>query len=222
MPRVIALLFVAVFSLNIYCQDRSALADSILVLQESIDNHPDNIDFRLQKAALNMQLDQWEYAKDEYDYVLTIDKKNAVALYFRAFANTKLGRYKFARADYELLLTIVPDCYEAQIGLALLYDKDKHHTKGLDLLNALCETYPWRAEAFAARAGIEKDRKMLEAAEYDYSIAVELQPNNVDYRLCRVDIRILLHLYDEAQQDLDTLIAQGIPRPALAEFYDRL
>ncbi len=167
-------------------------------------------------------MEQWDYAKQEYDYVLKLDPHNVSALYFRAYVNTKMGRYNFARLDYENVLTIVPGNFEAQLGLALLNEKDKHYTQALDGLNVLCDNFPDRAEAFAARAGVEKDRGMLELAEYDFGEALKLEPCNRDYRVSRVDVRLLLGRKDEAKEDLDELVKQGISRPELEDFYRRL
>ncbi len=220
MKRLI-LLPILLFSLSTWAQTQQELRDSLAAATERLAFHPDSIDLRLIKAGWNIQLQQWDYAKEEYDYVLKLDKKNISALYFRAFVNTKLGRYNFARLDYETLLTIVPGHFEAQLGLALLNEKDQHYTEALDLLNSLCENYPHRAEAFAARGGVEMDHKMFTPAEFDYTQAIDLEPNNVDYRLARADARIKLGRKDEAREDLDYLVSIGVARPRLAEFYER-
>ncbi len=216
------LLFSTLLCLTTYAQTRQELHDSLTIAAERLAYHPDSIDLRLAKAGWNMQLEQWDYAREEYDYVLKLEPKNVSALYFRAYANTQLGRLKFARLDYENLLTIVPGHFEGQLGLALLNQKDKHYTEALDLLNALCDSNPDRAEGFAARAGVEVERKMFELAEYDFSQAVDLDPYNVDYRLARADVRIRLNRKAEAREDLDELIRQGVKRPALEDFFRRL
>ena len=90
---------------------------------------------------------------------------NPAALYFRAFTNTKLGRYKFARLDYTNLLTIVPGHFEALLGLALLNDLDNRKTEAMDQANMLVEQFPDSAVAYAARAGMELERKQYLLAE---------------------------------------------------------
>ncbi len=86
----------------------------------------------------------------------------------------------------------------------------------------LVEAHPDSATAYAARAGIEKDRGMLELAEYDYGKAFELDRKNIDYLINRADIRISLCRMSEARRDLDLATKLGYPRPALTEFYRRL
>ena len=44
-----------------------ALRDSLAQATEVLAYYPDSIDLRLKKAAWNIQLKQWQYAKDEHD-----------------------------------------------------------------------------------------------------------------------------------------------------------
>ena len=70
-------------------------------------------------------------------------------------------RYNFARLDYQNLLVLVPGNFQAQLGLALLNEKDKHYTEAYDGINSLIEQYPDSAMAYAARGGMEKERVCL-------------------------------------------------------------
>ncbi len=200
---------------------REALRDSLRQAIETLSYHPDSIDLMLKKASWNMQLEQWQYAKDEYDKVLRIDPANVAGLFYRAYANDRLLRYKFARLDYETLLGIVPGNFEAQLGLALVNQKDKHFTEALDGINRLVTAFPDSAVAWAARAGMENERGQLELAEYDYSEALRRDPGNADYLLNRADLRIKLRRKDDARHDLDALVKQGTPKMALKEWYDK-
>ena len=91
--------------------------DSISVLIQQLDQHPNSIDLRLKKAEANINLSQYDYAIDEYSKVLKLDDKNLAALYFRAFCHTQLRHYDMARADYEAFLAIQPEHLEAHLGL---------------------------------------------------------------------------------------------------------
>lgn len=217
--RAIFSILLLVCSLGLHAQSQKALRDSLAVASDSLAFHPDSIDLRLKKAAWNLQLEQWEYARAEYDYVLKLDDRNVAALYYRAYVNEKLRRYKFARLDYQNLLTIVPGNFEASLGLALLNQKDKHYTEALDMLNALCDHFPNKSEAFAARAGVEVERNMYELAEYDYSQAFALEPSNTDYLLARADVRLKMNHKLEAREDLDQLVRMGVSKPTLSKLY---
>ena len=143
-------------------------------------------------------------------------------LYFRAFTNTKLGRYKFARLDYTNLLTIVPGHFEALLGLALLNDLDNRKTEAMDQANMLVEQFPDSAVAYAARAGMELERKQYLLAEYDYTQALLRDPTNEEYILSRIHIYIVGQRWTEARRDLDLLVSWGVPRTSLQAYYEAI
>ena len=212
----------ALASLSSIAQERSQLRVSLSKALETLAYHPDSVDLILKKASWNIELGQWQYAKDSYDDVLRLEPYNPAALFFRAYANEKLNRLNFARLDYETLLTIVPGNFEAQLGLALLNFKDKHFTEAMDMANRLVSQFPDSAVAYAARAGMERERGMTELAEYDYTEALRRDSANTDYLLSRADLRIQLRMWDDARRDLDKLVALGIPQSSLKAFYRRL
>lgn len=206
---------------NVHGQTYEEMKDSLEAATKLCEKYPDDNDLRLRKASWNIMLEQWEYAQREYDIVLSRDPANVAALYFRAFTNEQQKRYKYARQDYEKMLKIVPGNFNGLLGLALLNQKDMHYTEAMDIINRLVEQHPDSAVAYAVRAGMEQERGMLELAEYDYGEAMRLSPDNTDYIINRVDVRILMGRFREAREDLDLAVKKGIPRPALAELYDK-
>ena len=212
-------LLLSIFSLCASAQANQQLRDSLSAATELLSYHPDSLELRMKKASWNVQLEQWDYAKSEYDYVIGREPANIAARYYRAFVNEKLRRYSFARLDYEAVLTIVPGNFEATLGLALLNQKDNHHTEALDLINRLVDNFPDSAVAYAARAGIEKERKMLTLADYDFEQASKLDPDNVDYKLNRIELLIAMKRNDEALRILNALSASGFPMGQLRKYY---
>ena len=201
---------------------QTSLRDSLSILSAQLDQRPDDVELRLRKAAINMQLSQFDYARHEYDIILNSQPNNLAALFYRAYANERTRRHAYARQDYQRLLAIVPAHFEARLGLALLCQQDKRYTEAMDHLNMLCQQHPDSAIAFAARAGAEADRGYVELAIHDYSKAIQLQPENTDYLLSRADLYIRQRDYQHARSDLQQLTHLGIPRPALEDFYKRL
>ncbi|EGN58162.1 hypothetical protein PRBRB14_26230 [Hallella multisaccharivorax DSM 17128] len=217
-----AILFAFWLPVAAEAQTSNPLRDSLKVASERLSFYPDSIDLRLRKAAWNVQLEEWQSAKSEYDIILSHNPVNIAALYYRAYCNDRLGRYDFARLDYQNLLALVPGNFEARLGLALLNEKDRHFTEALDGINQLVSAYPDSAVVWAARAGIEGERGMNELSEYDYSEALKRAPDNKDYLLARADLRIKLRRFADAQADLDTLVRLGTPRAALKDWYDKV
>lgn len=217
---LLALFFV--FAVGCRAQTRSELRDSLKEAAERLAYYPDSTDLRLRKAGYNLRLEQWEYAKEEYDRILNADPVNPAALFYRAFVNEKMHRNGFARRDYESLLAIVPGHFEGQLGLALLNQKDRRFTEALDQMNRLVGMYPDNAVGYAARAGVELEQGMAELAAFDYEEALKRDAGNKEYRTDYAEALIRAKRTAEARRQLDTLVRMGVARTALADFYRRL
>ncbi len=220
--RNLVVFFFLLSILTVNAQSRQELRDSLKVATDRLAYHPDSIDLRLKKASYNLQLEQWSFAKEEYDYILNRYPNNLTALFFRAYTNERLYRYAFARLDYENLLLLVPAHFESRLGLALLNQKDKKYTEAMDQVNLLVSQHPDSALAYAARAGMEVEREMLSLAIYDYTEALLREPKNTDYLLARADLYIRERRFTDAKKDLDKLVSMGIPKPSLKDYYKRL
>lgn len=202
-------------------QTRQQWRDSLSVVNEMIASRPYSSDLHLRKAAINLELEQWDYAADEYSLVLQKEPDNPAALFYRAYANTNMRRYDLARTDYETFLQLAPRNMEAMFGLAYVYNKLERSVDALDLLNRMVELHPDSAVAYAARAGQEKEMQSYDAALYDWTQAVRLQPENTDFLISKVDILLILGRKDEAKADLDSAVRRGVPRGLLREWYSR-
>lgn len=217
--KIVMIALVLALSSTLQAQTRKQLRDSLATAVEALSFHPDSTDLRLRKASWNIQLEEWQYAHEEYDYILRRDPNNVAALFYRAFVNEKQKRYKFARLDYENFLALVPGNFEASLGLALLNQKDNHYTEAFNQINLLVTQNPDSAVAYAARAGIEMERKMYVPAEYDYGKAIELNPGNTDYLLNRANVRIMMKRKKEAREDLEMMVKLGVPKANLMEWF---
>ena len=222
MKRIVLFTVLWLVALCGQAQDKQSLRDSLAAATEALAYHPDSVDLRLKKAAWNVEMEQWQYAKDDYDRVLRKEPDNVAALYYRAFVNEKLGRYNFARLDYQNLIRLVPGNFEIQLGYALLNQKDHHYTEAMDQMNLLVSQFPDSALAYAARAGMEVERGQYELASYDYEEAILRDGTNTDYILAHADVLITLGRKEKARKQLDRLVALGVPRGSLKDYYKRL
>ena len=221
MRKLLLCAMLALLSLSASAQTRQEWRDSLTRLNDSIRLKPYDTDLRLRKAAVNIELEQWDYAAEEYGRVLRIDPKNLAALYYRAYVNTTLRRYDLAKNDYETFLTIVPKHFEAQLGLAMIKRKLEHSADALDELNRLVQAFPDSALSYAARAGYEAELKQYDLALYDWDEALKRAPRNKEYQVSKVDVLIAMKHYDEAWRQLEQLMRQGVPKAALKEWIDK-
>ena len=200
-------------------QDSRSMRDSLAHASRLLETYPDSIDLRLKKAAWNVELEQWEYALDEYSRVLSRQPDNLAALFFRAFVNGQMNRLGFARQDYEHLLALVPAHFEARLGLALVNQKDKRYGEASDQINRLIEQHPDSAVAWAVRAGMEAERGLAELAVFDYGEALKRDKDNVDYIILRAEQLIALNRRQEAYSELDRAARLGVPKSELKDYY---
>ena len=68
------------------------LRDSVAIVTEKLEYAPDSEELLLKRAGYNIELEQWDYAKTDYDRVLRRNPNNLTALFFRAYVNERLGR----------------------------------------------------------------------------------------------------------------------------------
>ena len=195
--------------------------DSVSTLIEQIRLHPKNIDLRLKKAEANINLQQWDYAIEEYGRVMRLDERNLAALYFRAYCQGKVHHYDLAKVDYEQFLAIQPQHFEAHLGLAHVLQKMGRKTDTVDELNRIVLLFPDSAQAYAARAAYETEQGQYEVALFDWDEALRCQPSNEGYTVSKVDVLIRMNRRKEARETLDALVRKGTPRGALKEWYDQ-
>ena len=162
--------------------------DSLAFLNEQIRLQPTSTDLRLRKAAVNIELGQWEYAIDEYGRVLELDPKSLAAHFFRAYAHSQLRHYDQARSDYEAIIAVVPRHFEAQLGLAMTFRSMGKRTETLDRLNLLVEQHPDSALAWAARADYEAELEQFDPALYDWDEALRRDPQNQNFKASRAEV----------------------------------
>lgn len=216
---VLACLFVAVLPQQLHAQN---WRDSLSVLNKQIAASSWDTDLHLRKAAVHLELYQWQYAIDEYSLVLEHQVQNPAALFYRAYAATHLRHYEAARHDYETFLGLFPHHAEARMSLSYVLQQMGRQTEALDQLNTVVELQPDSAISYATRAALEQDLQQYDAALYDWQQAIQLEPQNADYVASRVDLLLRLRRNKEARRDLDAAVRRGIPRGLLRIYYAQL
>lgn len=198
-------------------QSSSSWRDSLAVLNKAITANPQSTDLRLRKAAVNIELEQWDYAIEEYGRVLGIDANNLPALYYRAFAHNHLRHYDMARADYERFLQLLPRHFEARLGLAMTMRRQGKTRDVTDELNRLVQMFPDSAVAYAVRADFEKEQAQYDLALYDWDEALRLANGRQEYQLGKYGVLWAMRRYDEARRLGEQLLEAGVPNATLKQ-----
>lgn len=208
-------------ALPVTAQTPQQWRDSLVILNRIIERYPRTVEWRLRKAAVNIELNQWEYAVEEYGNVLRIEPENLSALYFRAYGNLHLRQYALAKSDYEAILRKTPSNMEARLGLARVNELMGRKTDAMDEYNHLVELFPDSAVCYAARAAYETSIKEYEVALYDWEEAITHSPMNTDYIVTKVDLLLKLGRQDAARREIEEALRRGIPRGVLREWLDK-
>ena len=198
-------------------QSSSSWRDSLAVLNKAITANPQSTDLRLRKAAVNIELEQWDYAIEEYGRVLGIDANNLPALYYRAFAHNHLRHYDMARADYERFLQLLPRHFEARLGLAMTMRRQGKTRDVTDELNRLVQMFPDSAVAYAVRANFEQEQAQYDLALYDWDEALRLANGRQEYQLGKYGVLWAMRRYDEARRLGEQLLEAGVPNATLKQ-----
>ncbi len=198
-------------------QSSSAWRDSLSVLNKAITANPQSTDLRLRKAAVNIELQQWDYAIEEYGRVLSIDANSLPALYYRAFAHNHLRHYDMARADYERFLQLLPRHFEARMGLAMTMRRQGKTRDVTDELNRLVQMFPDSAVAYAVRADFEQEQAQYDLALYDWDEALRLANGRQEYQLGKYGVLWAMRRYDEARRLGEQLLEAGVPNATLKQ-----
>lgn len=215
-----SLLFVILFFLFSFVEAQN-WRDTLTILNKQIASQPWSTDLHLRKAAANLELQQWQYAIDEYRQVLQKEPHNPAALFYRAYASTHLRRYVEARNDYETLLLFIPRHLQARLSLAYVLQKMGHGQQALDQLNQAVELHADSAVAYATRAALEDELKLIDAAVYDWQQASSLDAQNADYVASYADLLIRLGRRRQAREVLDRGVRSGISRGDLQQWYNQ-
>ena len=221
MKKLILLLIAVATTQTTMAQTAQQWRDSLTVLNRMIDREPRSTDLRLRKAAVNIQLGQWDYAIDEYGKVLMIEPDNPAALYYRAYCLTNQRQYAMARSDYEAFLRKMPTHMEARLGLATVYARMGRVTDARDQYNQMVEMFRDSVVCYVARAVFETSQQQYDVALYDWDEAISRQPQNVDYVASKVDLLLKLERRKEALEELEKALQRGVPRGVLKEWIDK-
>lgn len=222
-------------TLGLSAQTQQELRDSVSMISKLIEEHPKAVNLYMRKAALYVELNQWEKARDEYSTVLEMMPSHLGALYYRGFVNQHLGRSSFARRDYETLLLLEPLHQNGMIGLIIVNLSEGKTTQAFDLANRLVEASPTVSAVYSTRADVELHAQQLSAAADDIERAIALEepvakgkyPLTEDdamtnYQLAAANIYLKQEHWSQARRALDYLLAAGVSYTYLADYYTLL
>ena len=196
--------------------------DSLSVLNRQIMSSEYSSDLYLRKAAVNLELQQWDYAIETYNDILKRDPSNPAALFYRGYANGKMRRYELAANDYRSFLKVAPENIDGMLALAFICIKQGKNNEAMDNYNRIIEIFPDHSVAYASRALLESEDGFLDAALMDWDKAIEYDSKNIDYVVSKADLLIRMNRKADARRTLDEAVKKGASRGQLQEYYNKV
>ena len=220
------LAFVGAGSIFSQTQKESSLTqkewrDSLSVLNRQIMSSEYSSDLYLRKAAVNLELQQWDYAIETYNDILRREPSNPAALFYRGYANGKMRRYELAANDYRSFLKVAPENIDGMLALAFICIKQGKNNEAMDNYNRIIEIFPDHSVAYASRALLESEDGFLDAALMDWDKAIEYDAKNIDYLVSKADLLIRMNRKADARRTLDEAVKKGASRGQLQEYYNK-
>ena len=196
--------------------------DSLSVLNRQIMSSEYSSDLYLRKAAVNLELQQWDYAIETYNDILRREPSNPAALFYRGYANGKMRRYELAANDYRSFLKVAPENIDGMLALAFICIKQGKNNEAMDNYNRIIEIFPDHSVAYASRALLESEDGFLDAALMDWDKAIEYDAKNIDYVVSKADLLIRMNRKADARRTLDEAVKKGASRGQLQEYYNKV
>lgn len=206
---------------SIFSQTQKEWRDSLSVLNRQIMSSEYSSDLYLRKAAVNLELQQWDFAIETYNDILKREPSNPAALFYRGYANGKLRRYELAANDYRSFLKVAPENIDGMLALAFIYIKQGKNKEAMDNYNRIIEIFPDHSVAYASRALLESEDGFLDAALMDWDKAIEYDSKNIDYLVSKADLLIGMNRKSDARRMLDEAVRKGAPRGQLQDMFNK-
>jgi len=111
-----------------------------------------------------------------------------------------------------ILLAAYAGAQEKRVNITKLYEQGKesydnaHYSEALLILNSCLQENPAYTEAYLTRAATREQLEDLQGAHTDYSIYLELKPDQPDALYSVATLRYRLGMYPQAKQDLLKLL----------------
>ena len=176
----------------------------------------------LRRGGMYLMEGEEMMAVKDFNEVISIDYLNKDAYFFRGCAYANNGQYELAEKDFSTLLKRDASDERATYSMALV---ELHQNKLEDAfirMNGLILRYPKESLYYATRAEINEKRQLVNDAEKDWQMAVDLMPGELGIveRFARFLMR--QHRKSDAMKIIDKAGKTGVSYVELMDLRQRV
>jgi tetratricopeptide (TPR) repeat protein len=157
-------------------QEKDMLQEALAALNEAVELDADDMEARLQRAQLRLELEDAAGAKDDVEKVLNEVPGSVQALLLRSFVAIDQKRYADAISDMQLLIKSFPENTNWALQLANLYQMDERPRQAIELATSLIDRDPRSWQAYRVRGDSRLSIGEHKEAIEDYKKALEIGP----------------------------------------------
>ena len=179
-----------------------------------IKDQPNDRQMRFDRASCYLEVKNTQAAMEDCNVIFRgelSEEERIKALFLRSAIYTESRHPDKAKIDLEEILSIEPNNESATLLLAFSYKDIGQPMEALNRLNLFVVSHPKSVDGLIARAELEEQLKMDDAARADYDKAINLFPNNASLYISRAKLLSRLGLNTLAQKDLKKAVSLGYP-----------
>ncbi|WP_029904344.1 tetratricopeptide repeat protein [Prevotella sp. 10(H)] len=196
------------------------LDEALISYNVAIENYPDAIFIRHNRAALYCEMNRFDDALKDYNTILLAEPKDLEALYRRALIYVTNKDYFTAEDDFEKILETYPEHLNAKMGIAAIKKRRLEWKEAEEMYSDLI--YKHRTNPNAAlyynRAECYLRMNKLSSTDTDIKKALELGYDDASIYILRGQLRLAQYEKRLAKEDFVKAKELGAEESIVEEF----
>ncbi len=153
---------------------------ALSTIEKAIELEPNTVDYQCFEAGCFTKLGKAKKAVVKYNEILRDDSVSLPAYLGRAEAYLRSGDFENALKDIEYYRTYYPSDNQAQLLYAEISSMDGDFLSAISTYGKLIKSDPSKPDYFIGRANSYMATKTYKYAIKDYSMALDLDPKNIE------------------------------------------
>jgi tetratricopeptide (TPR) repeat protein len=165
------------------------------------------------KGATHVLKEQWDEGITQYDKVLEVNPRYAIAYRTRGFARCCKGKYDQAISDFTKAVELNPRYADAYFLRGVAYCSKGKYDQAISDFSKAIEINPRHAMAFSNRGAVHAEKGQNDKAISDCTKAIEINPRDAFAHYNRGTAHYLKGEHYKSYKDVHKAQSLGYPVP---------